>query len=445
MDASSQHARVEVTQVRSHRRRDVARAFAWLAGFSATALLVVPKGFSVFAALMLASTFVALPDAWHSRREPMPRVFLGLLWTALAVLGVAACSTWVSGADLSTLDNPSRSLLLPWCAWLAWVTRVRMSCLWSGALVGLLLAFIMSIAQVGWGAARVGAGTNPIVFANAVLVLLVIVVFCRPARITSAVRLLLVLAVSMAVAVVALSGSRGVLPGMGLILLVLLVGGKPPHRWRRLGLVALVSVALLAVLWTVPWLSSRFRLDQVHADVAGYAKGQVDQPISARLGLLDVAWSGFREAPIVGVGIGGFSARVDASRYCRDAPRHFCDLEHAHNDVAQWGATMGLPGVIALLALYLVPLAIARRQVRRSAPDVTRGPGWAAGMLVMMYVLSGLTQSMFSHALTTSMYLVLVGWLLGAATVERTRARRAAIRLSPNLPPDGDRSPRSGR
>jgi O-antigen ligase len=415
LNVPSHYAEPEVMQVRSHRRQDVARALAWLAGFSATALLVVPKGLSVFAALMLVATLVALPEVWRPGRDPVPRAVKGLASAAFVVLAISALSMWASGASLAALDNPSRCLLLPWCAWLAWVTRVRISCLWYGALAGLLLAFVLSIAETWSGAPRAGGEANPIVFANAALVLLVVAVFARPARIGFSMQLLLAVVVALAVVAITLSGSRGALPGLGLVLLMLFVGGTPERRWRRLAMVTGVFAVLFAALWTVPWLSTQFRLDQVHADVSGYAHDQVDQPISARMGLLSVAWDAFRSAPLTGVGVGGFAQRVDDSRYCQQAPRHFCGLEHAHNDLAQWGATMGIGGIAALLLLYWVPLMIATGQVRRLKPDVPVGAGWTAGMLVAVYLISGLTQSMFSHALSTSAYVVIVGLLLGGA------------------------------
>ncbi len=397
-------------QGRSHRRQDVARVFAWLSGFSAPALLVVPKGLGAFAMLMLVATLLALPDAWRGRDARTPRALHLLLGTALAVLAVAVLSMWGSGADLSALDNPSRALLLPWCAWLAWSTRMRATSLWYGALAGLALAFTISMAQASWGVERAGGEANPIVFANAVLALLVVGVFCRPARNGFPMQLLLAALVALAVVAVILSGSRGVLPGLGLVML---------------GATGVALALLLAALWTVPWLSAQFRFDQLHADVAGYAQGQVDQPISARLALWSVAWDAFREAPFTGVGIEAFKSRVDASLYCQGASRHFCGLEHAHNDVAQWAATMGIPGLAVLLALYGVPLAIAIRQIRRNRLHAPVGPSWAAGMLVFAYLVSGLTQSMFSHALSTSAYVVLVGLLLGMGMAPRDAAGTA--------------------
>ena len=91
---------------------------------------------------------------------------------------------------------------------------------------------------------------------------------------------------------------------------------------------------------------------------------------------------------------------------------------------------MGGGGIVVLLALYGVPLVIAARHVRRSKPDLPVGAGWTAGMLVAVYLISGLTQSMFSHALTTSAYVVIVGLLVGAALAEETPSHAADKRSS---------------
>lgn len=401
-------------QDRNERRQEVARGLTWLAGFAATALLVVPKGLSVFAALMFLATLLALPDALRDRRA-VPRAVHALLAVAVLVIAVAAVSMWRSDARLAVLDNPSRTLLLPWCAWLAWMTRARLSGMWYGALVGLLVAFAISIAQSSLGMDRAGSDANPIVFANAVLALLVVAVFCRPSGDGRWMYLLVLAAIVLANVAVTLSGSRGVLPGLGLVVLMWLVGTAPRRRWWRLGGAAVVLATLFAAMWTVPWLSTQFRLDQLHEDVAGLAEGQVDKPISARVALLSVAWDAFREAPLTGTGIGGFAERINDSRYCLDLERHFCGLEHAHNDIAQWGATMGVFGIAALVALYLVPLLIAARQIRRARLDRPCGAPWTAGMLAATYLVSGLTQSMFSHALSTSTFVVLTGLLLGSA------------------------------
>ena len=84
---------------------------------------------------------------------------------------------------------------------------------------------------------------------------------------------------------------------------------------------------------------------------------------------------------------------------------------------------MGVPGLLALLAIYFVPLAIAARQLSRKPPSSPVGAAWAAGVMVVVYLLSGLTQSMFAHAMTTSAYAVFIGLLLGIALRETEASR----------------------
>ncbi|HSX65537.1 MAG TPA: O-antigen ligase domain-containing protein, partial [Pseudoxanthomonas sp.] len=103
---------------------------------------------------------------------------------------------------------------------------------------------------------------------------------------------------------------------------------------------------------------------------------------------------------------------------CQQQNLGVCQLGHAHNDLAEWAATMGLPGLIAILLLYLVPGGMFIRFIRRSATKPV-GAAWAGVMLVSVYFLSGLTQSMFAHALSATTYAVFVGLLLGIAFREQ--------------------------
>ena len=98
----------------------------------------------------------------------------------------------------------------------------------------------------------------------------------------------------------------------------------------------------------------------------------------------------------------------------------FCQLGHAHNDLAQWAATLGIPGLLVIVAIYLVPLLQFLKLVRRDTRKSASGAAWAGLMLVLVFLLSGMTQSMFSHALSTMTYVVFVGLLLGLALREST-------------------------
>lgn len=400
-----------------HARDSAARRVIWLAAFSAAACLVVPKGLAVFAVLLALATLM-LPEAFIRAPAGSRRSLSWLLAVPVLVLAVAGASMVWSGQGLHVLDNPSRLLLIPWCACLARTGQLDRRSVWLGAMTGLAIAFAIAIFELVGGSDRADAGANPIVFANAVLVLLVVAVFCRPEGRRPWILVAVATMFALSVVTIVLSGSRGVLPGLGLILLVVLVGGNRRRRWVRLGMSASAVVLLFSLLWSVPWLSAQTRLDAVHSDWEAYGQGQVDTPVGARLALLSLAGDAFRRAPWTGVGIDQFGREVRNAPHCQVTGRHLCQLSHAHNDIAQWSATMGLPGLVALLAIYAVPLGVAVALVRRAAPAAPLGAGWAAGMLVVVHVMSGLTQSMFAHAMTTSAYAVFIGLLLGIAMRE---------------------------
>ncbi|MBD9480213.1 O-antigen ligase family protein [Pseudoxanthomonas sp. PXM02] len=404
----------------------IGRMSMWMAAFSACGLLVVPKGLSLFAVTLVIATLLALPQAFARQRPPLPGAIRWLAVLAAALVLTAGVSAVWSGAGWNALDNPSRLLLLPWCAWLMWMYRLSASALGWGAVAGLLVACAISMVEASQGVGRAGGGINPIVFANAVLALLVLAVFCRPAMPKIAVRCLLVAVVAIAAVTITFSGSRGALPGLALVLVATMAGGHV-GRWKRIAVASVVLLVASLLVWNVSWLSSKFRLDDVQMEVERYALGDVDTPVGARLALWGVAWKAVSESPMSGVGIEGFEARIDASPYCQQGPRHFCDLNHAHNDLAQWASTMGIPGLGALLALYLVPFLLATRLLRKAS--ASSGDGVAArscALLIAAYVVSGLTQSMFAHALSASAYAIFVGMLLGAAVARVDPVTRVA-------------------
>lgn len=397
-------------------RHALIAAIGALALIAAPALLVLPKGLSLFGALLIVMTILLrrrLPSAW---REAGGAVRMLLLLAAL-MLGVSMLSMQLSGQGWSTIDNASRQLLLPWCALVAYAATPSRLWLWRGAMVGIVLAFVLALAQASSGLHRAGAGSNPLVFANAVLTLLVLAVYCRPPGRRWRVLLPVMLAFALGTATIVLSGSRGVLPGLGLLLLVAVIGGGR-RRWLRLGVAGGVMAAALTMLWSVPMLAEQTRLHYVRTDLQAYSRGHVDTPIGARIEFLAVAGRAFAQHPLTGVGIDRFGGEIRRIPVCTRQDLAFCKLGHAHNDLAEWAATMGLPGLATIVLIYLLPALLFVRLLRRAGAGPPIGSAWAGLMLIAMYVLSGMTQSMFAHALSATIYAVFVGLLLGIALRE---------------------------
>ena len=385
------------------------------------AVISTPANLLPFGLLLLLSTVLGGGYLWRARALAGPA--LPLLWAlALAAIGLSVLSIWQAGLVLEDVDNRSRFLVMPWA--LLWVCALRpsMQALWWGALAGLLLTLAIAIYQVLAGLGRAEAFTNAIVLADIALVLMVLLVFCRQPRRWG----LIGLGLAAGGGVILLSGSRGVWPA--LLMLLVAMALSVPWKTGRLRAGALLGVLLVAatLVLSVPQLREHTRLDELRSDVERIERGDVNSSAGARLERLQIAWDAFLERPLSGVGIGNFDAAMRRLPECRlpmaaESPEPRCYLKHAHNDLAEWAATQGVPGVLLLLCVYGLPLWLFIHLHRRSGESGFRGPAAAGVMLVVSYILCGMTQSMFAHQITASTYTALVGVLTGLSLVHRAQ------------------------
>ncbi|WP_236685916.1 O-antigen ligase family protein [Pseudoxanthomonas suwonensis] len=385
--------------------------------------LSIPKGLLPFGLLLLASTLLVPLRVARATRQ------IGWPWLLVALAGivpllVALVSIRLTGSS-EGIDGRDRWLVLPWAMAWAWALDPPRTMLWRGALAGLLAAAALALTQVLAGAVRAGGWLNEIVFADVVLVLMVLAVFCRPPRSWH----WSVIGLALGVLAILLSGTRGAWPGLLLMLLVLVLGsGWRSRRSRGLVLGAMVAAGIV-LLASVPALHQQMRLAELRQDLARLDRGDHNSSAGARLERLRVAAGAFADAPWTGVGFGEFDRAMQRLPACRgdagNQPER-CHLDHAHNDLAEWAATMGIPGVAALAMLYGIPLWLFLHLRRGAATGRLRGAASAGAMVVAMFMLAGLTQSIFAHQTTTSVYAAVCGVLLGLALREahwRDRSR----------------------
>ncbi|MBB4755429.1 polymerase [Xanthomonas arboricola] len=385
---------------------------AELGVFALTALVVnMPSGLLPFGLCLLLGSLVG----WRSLRAGIVArswSVRALGWLTAAVIAMSLLSIVLFEHGLRDVDNRSRFLVLPWAAVWAYALQPRQIWLWRGALAGVFAAMVIAILQVMNGAPRAEGWTNAIVFADIALMLLVVAVFCRP---VGHVRWLVGAAIA-TVVVIVLSGSRGVWLSLLVTLGVLIWGA--PWQSARLRLLTFVGGAVLAVgvVLSVPALTEQMRLGELQSDLRRYEVGDSDSSAGARIERLHVAWDTLRAHPLTGIGVGRFDDAMRELPVCAgDTWLLRCHLGHAHNDLAEWGATQGVPGLLLLFAVYGVPLWIFVRLHRRSGQRQFRGPAAAGVMIVVSYALCGLTQSMFAHQVSASFYTAMVGVLVGLA------------------------------
>lgn len=375
--------------------------------------IATPWGLAPGAVAMLAATLLAadhLVAAWRPTRGWIRPLW----WLVLLVLAVTIGSMLRTGSGWNEVDNHSRVLVMPLFALLVVALRPARGWLWAGAVFGLASACVVMLIDGNAGVARADGWSNAIVSANVAVGLMAVAIFCRPPGHPAWV----VLAVLMGAAAVLLTGSRGAWAGLAVCLAAALAaGGWPIRKWlsARTGALLACLLAALAVL-AVPLTVER--MQALHTAMVSYEAGEHDTSYGARRDLLRVAGAALRTHPLTGVGIGDFESFLATHPICARSAAMACELDHAHSEVPQWAATMGVPGLLAVLLLYGVPLILFVRMLRtahrRSASAA------AAGVLfVSCFVLGGLSQSMFAHQLTASLYAILVGALIGFGVLER--------------------------
>ncbi len=376
------------------------------------ALVSTPVNVLPFAMVLLATSAWGFSRLWRVRAGVVGGLLLAL---ALAALVSALVSSLHSVGMFRDEGYRTRFLAMPWVLLWVYALRPRQEMLWRGALFGLFATLAIAVYQVTHGWARAEAWTNAIVLADVTLVLMIVLVFCRPPGRWG----WIALGMAAGGTVILLSGSRGVWPALLALLVAMALSiRRGSGRLRLAWLGGLLLVAATLVL-AVPQLRELTRLSELHSDVQRMEAGDVDSSAGARLERLQVAWDTFREHPWTGVGIGRFDTAMQRLPECRlpQAVEARCHLGHAHNDVAEWGATQGIPGLLLLLCIYGLPLWIFIHLHRHSGIGGFRGPAAAGVMLVVAYLLCGVTQSMFAHQITVSTYATLVGVLAGLSLV----------------------------
>lgn len=407
------------------------RAGAWLAALALfllpASVLTLPANLLPFGLVLLLSSLPVLPAL--VRAWPGGRGGRLLLLAAPGVVLMAALSAAWHGRGLDALDNISRLLVIPWLV--CWMRVWRPSPHWlgRGAVTGLLGCAVLALWQCLAGEARAGGWANAIVLADGAVMLLVLVLACRrpgDGPLQDGVAALA------CVAVLLLTASRGAWLAAGLVAAAVLLGGafrQAPRRRRRALLAGLAGVALLLAS---PGLREQVRVEELAGDIARLGQGDADSSLGARLRLWQATAETVSRSPWTGTGVGGVAAMVSRLPECTgpERPRQLCGLRHAHNDLAHWAASGGVPGILALLLVYGVPLGLFLRWRRHpgNGPQA-RLVATGGALLVAVQAACGLTQSMFSHQLTAGLYAVLVGLLLGAAWPPGAADRPAAARV----------------
>lgn len=356
-------------------------------------------------------------DAWPD--DPLPHGLRLAYACAMAGLPLAV----FIGETTSHLwgwqryDAVSRFLLAVPIFWCLRRLPVDLLSVWRvGVITGAGVAMVAVLVDPrDWGSGRLGTSfVNPIHFGDIALTLGMLAV--AGARWSSRrQRLLTVASVgSLFAGIVAsgLSGSRGgwvALPGFALFGWIELRRRLP---LRRVSLVFLVLLTALAGVYAaIPDIHQR--IDLIAANLRAYAHGHDDTSIGIRLQLWKAAWMIFTEHPVFGVGMGGFKVMMTPLQQAGFLTPVAADFgrQEVHNEILSRMSQLGLFGLTAILAVYVVPGWMFARRLRAASAE-ERAAARMGLILVWGFFVYGLTVETFDLTMTAAFYALTTAVLL---------------------------------
>lgn len=366
--------------------------------FSAIAL-VVPSGFSLGAVLLLAGGLTTLwRQTWPElrRHDRIIIIVLFLYFAANVVVNL------IHAAPLREYDAPLRFLLAIPALLLLRACPPHPAFLWSGLAVGAIGAGFYA----GWQTLilshdRAAGDTNPIQYGNISLILGVLCLAGiqwsltqRRAKLWIA---FLVAGVTMGILGSMFTGSRGSWLSLPFVFLVLYACYRRSIKKRYVigGLASAVAVCI--TLYTIPQTEIKARVQLAITETQEYLRSDdAGTSVGARLEMWRMGAMIFPSHPWLGWGKEGYMKRTDELIKAGTVHPIVGDHNHLHNEYLDALVKRGIPGLIAVLMLYLVPFRLFTLHFSRAAPGAQ--PYAVAGMLLSVcYIVFGLTQAFLTH------------------------------------------------
>lgn len=351
---------------------------------------------------------------------------------AVLIIAWAIANTLAHGLGASALDGAAHILLYLVIA-AVFAARLDTRILWAGfSLTAIGFGMACIVQHFGQGIDRAysldGGASTSIEFATLMLGLaLTSLVQLLRVRMGWAGRCLHGAALLLGAYGGLLTQSRGPLVAFALALIGLLaLKSILSRRWRWcLGGVAAFVVAAAIGMTSLHGATLK-RFTAIDQQIAVANTGQVDGSVSARVGMWRTAIRALSERPLVGVGIGRFKAYMDAEIAAGRTDPAVARYNNPHDMYLGAAAAGGMPGLLVLLAMFLVPLGFFARGVI-AGRGTTSAADWAGLAIVVLYMLCAVTDSVFYRIMTQSFYYMLVLGLAVLAAHERAANESRSI------------------
>lgn len=373
--------------------------FTSLAVFLYSAIsLIVPSGFSIGSGFLVLGSLALL----KKRDVPLNREDKLLMIVFFFYFAVSVGMNVLHGEIIKEYDLPLRFLLAIPALMLLRAYPPSPAFFWAGLGIGGVLAGLYT----GWQNlfilhARAGGHTNQIQYGNISFIIGILcltglgwAILQRDSR-----KWIIFLSCGFVMGMLGslFTGSRGSWVGLPFCLYIMYrcYGGEVSKRYAWGGIV-FVMVAV-AVAYTIPRTQLKARSELAISESITYFKVRnAETSIGTRIEMWRAGAMAAAERPVLGWGKAGFvdweSAAIDAGR----VHPFMRENNHVYNEWLDAEVKRGILGLIALLALYAVPmrLFVARLKTasRRTKPYAIGGI-----MLVVNYICFGFSQVFLAH------------------------------------------------
>lgn len=162
----------------------------------------------------------------------------------------------------------------------------------------------------------------------------------------------------------------------------------------------ITSLVLVTVLLTSFYTANDIvqnRVAAAQSDISQYFGGKnPDTSIGIRFQLWKGSWLLFQEHPFFGVGVEQYRESLKELESRQVISPVAATYGHAHNDILFGAVTLGIFGMLAISALYIVPAFYFFREIRHTDAEV-RAVASMGLVLAAGFFAFGLTEVMFYH------------------------------------------------
>ena len=314
---------------------------------------------------------------------------------------------------LKHLDHQVRMLLIIPIFFLLRKVQIPRSVLWYGVVAGAVAAGVYAIVFSIWlsPGSRVAGSYHAIAFGDLAIVLafmsLLGLRFFQQKH--AAFLLIPIMAFVLGTIASILSETRGAWIAVPAFLLIIFFYWRSLIKPLQLASLVIVILFILLSVYKMPESRIANRVQLVYEEVKNYSHDREvnkPSPIAERIEGWLAAWEIYKEHPVMGAGPGSFKPKVHKMIAEGKRSRIISMYAQPHSVYLSAMADCGTFGILALLAIFIVPLwaTVLAIKCGEGGPEV----GYAGLILIVGFMHFGLTETIFGRNINISFYIIML-------------------------------------